>query len=175
MKVENIGVIGLGYVGLPLAIEFGKSKMTIGLDVDQTRINDLKNGLDKTLEIAPCDFEASGYLTLTSDYRDLSECDVFIVTVPTPIDEVKRPDLRPLVGASESIAKLLKPGNIVIYESTVYPGCTEEICIPILEAGSGLKFNEDFYCGYSPERIMLEIRQILSQKFKKSLVDQRLM
>jgi len=153
LKVENIGVIGLGYVGLPLAIEFGKSKMTIGLDIDQSRIKDLKNGLDKTLEVAPCDLEASRYLSLTSDYCDLSECDVFIVTVPTPIDDVKRPDLRPLVGASESIAKLLKPGNIVIYESTVYPGCTEEICIPILEAGSGMKFNEDFYCGYSPERI----------------------
>ena len=149
----RIGVVGLGYVGLPLAVEFGKHYVTVGFDVKETRIADLKAGRDLTLEVSKKELKEASQLTFTSTLADLKSCRVFIVTVPTPIDEYKRPDLTPLVKASESVGKVLKKGDVVIYESTVYPGCTEEVCVPILERESGLKFNKDFFAGYSPERI----------------------
>jgi UDP-N-acetyl-D-galactosamine dehydrogenase len=149
----RIGVVGLGYVGLPLAIEFGKHFVTVGFDIKRERISELRSGKDSTLEIDKNDFRAAENLKFTFQAQDLKNCTVFVVTVPTPIDEYKRPDLTPLVGASEIVARVLKKGDVVIYESTVYPGCTEEICVPILERGSGLKFNESFFVGYSPERI----------------------
>ena len=149
----RIGVIGLGYVGLPLAVEFGKHYETTGFDVRAERIAELKRGRDRTLEVEARELRAAKRLRFTADLKDLKRCRVFIVTVPTPIDEHKRPDLTPLERASESVGRVLKRGDIVIYESTVYPGCTEEICIPILERQSGLKFNRDFFAGYSPERI----------------------
>ena len=149
----RVGVVGLGYVGLPLAIEFGKHFATIGFDIKRERISELRAGRDSTLEIDKNDFRAAENLKFTFQAQDLKNCTVFVVTVPTPIDEYKRPDLTPLVGASEIVARVLKKGDVVIYESTVYPGCTEEICVPILERGSGLKFNESFFVGYSPERI----------------------
>jgi UDP-N-acetyl-D-glucosamine/UDP-N-acetyl-D-galactosamine dehydrogenase len=149
----RIGVIGLGYVGLPLAVEFGKQYETSGFDVNPDRIAELRRGKDRTLEVKPGELKTAKRLRFTTELRDLGACRVFIVTVPTPIDADKRPDLRPLERASESVGKVLKRGDIVIYESTVYPGCTEEICVPILERQSGLKFNRDFYAGYSPERI----------------------
>jgi UDP-N-acetyl-D-glucosamine/UDP-N-acetyl-D-galactosamine dehydrogenase len=149
----RIGVIGLGYVGLPLAVEFGKRFDTVGFDIKDARIQELKRGRDSTLEVTPADLRSAQKLTFTTDLADLKRCRVFIVTVPTPIDEYKRPDLRPLIGASNSVGQVLKKGDVVVYESTVYPGCTEEICVPILERESGLKFNQDFFAGYSPERI----------------------
>ena len=149
----RIGVVGLGYVGLPLAIEFGKHFVTVGFDIKRERISELRAGRDSTFEIDRRDFRAADKLRFTFQAHDLKRCTVFVVTVPTPIDEYKRPDLTPLVRASEIVARVLKKGDVVIYESTVYPGCTEEICIPILERGSGLKFNRDFFAGYSPERI----------------------
>ena len=149
----RIGVIGLGYVGLPLAVEFGKRFNTIGFDVKQDRVDELRRGHDSTLETTPEELAAATRLACTTRLADLKECRVFIVTVPTPIDEYKRPDLTPLVKASESVAQVLKKGDVVVYESTVYPGCTEEVCVPILERVSGLRFNKDFYAGYSPERI----------------------
>ncbi len=149
----RVGVVGLGYVGLPLAIEFGKHFATLGFDIKRARISELRAGRDSTLEIDKNDFRAAKNLKFTFQAQDLKNCTVFVVTVPTPIDEYKRPDLTPLVGASEIVATVLKKGDVVIYESTVYPGCTEEICVPILERGSGLKFNESFFVGYSPERI----------------------
>ncbi len=149
----RIGVIGLGYVGLPLAVEFGKHYETTGFDVNPERIAELRRGKDRTLEAEPAELRAAKRLRFTTELRDLKACRVYVVTVPTPIDEDKRPDLTPLERASESVGKVLKRGDIVIYESTVYPGCTEEICVPILERQSGLKFNHDFYAGYSPERI----------------------
>ena len=150
---KNIAVIGLGYVGLPLAVAFGKIRPVIGFDINQSRIEELRNGKDSTLEVSSQDLVAAKHLTSTSDIEALRDCAVFIVTVPTPIDQVKRPDLTPLVKASETVGRVLSPGSIVIYESTVYPGCTEEVCVPILEKCSGLQFNKDFFCGYSPERI----------------------
>jgi UDP-N-acetyl-D-glucosamine/UDP-N-acetyl-D-galactosamine dehydrogenase len=149
----RIGVVGLGYVGLPLAVEFGKHFDTTGFDVKAGRIAELKAGRDSTLEVSRAELKSSTQLKFTTDLADMKRCQVFIVTVPTPIDEYKRPDLTPLVKASESVGKVLKKNDVVIYESTVYPGCTEEICIPILERESGLKFNKDFFAGYSPERI----------------------
>ncbi len=149
----RIGVIGLGYVGLPLAVEFGRHYETVGFDVKPERIAELSRGRDRTLEVEPRELRAAKRLTFTSDLKKLKRCRVFIVTVPTPIDDHKRPDLMPLERASASVGKVLKRGDIVIYESTVYPGCTEEICVPILERESGLKFNRDFFAGYSPERI----------------------
>jgi len=149
----RIGVIGLGYVGLPLAVEFGRHYETVGFDVRPERISELSRGRDRTLEVEPRDLRAAKYLKFTADLRELRRCRVFIVTVPTPIDDHKRPDLSPLERASTSVGKVLKRGDIVIYESTVYPGCTEEVCVPILERVSGLKFNRDFFAGYSPERI----------------------
>lgn len=148
-----IAVIGLGYVGLPLAVEFGKKRKVIGFDINQRRIHELQNGVDNTLEVSPEDLRSAKHLVYSSNLDDLKGCDFFIVTVPTPIDQANRPDLTPLVKASETVGKVLKPGAVVIYESTVYPGCTEEVCVPVLEKYSGLKFNETFYCGYSPERI----------------------
>lgn len=148
-----IGVIGLGYVGLPLAVEFGKTFQTIGFDIHQGRVDELKQGQDHTLECSPEKLAEATQLSYTTSLDELAACDVYIVTVPTPIDENKAPDLRPLIGASTTVGKVLKPGNLVIYESTVYPGCTEDDCVPVLEEVSGLKFNEDFFCGYSPERI----------------------
>lgn len=150
---QNIAIIGLGYVGFPLAVEFGKFYPTLGFDIDQERINELNRSYDRTHEVSEDQLQSSLHLTFSSQERDLSNYKIFIVTVPTPIDHFKKPDLRPLIKASEMIGNHLKKGDIVIYESTVYPGCTEEDCVPVLEKFSGLKFNEDFYCGYSPERI----------------------
>lgn len=149
----KIAVIGLGYVGLPLAVEFGKIYPTIGFDINAERINELKNGHDKTLEVNAIELKSAESLVLTTDINDLKDYNTYIVTVPTPIDNHKRPDLRPLLSASSLVGKVLKKNDIVIYESTVYPGCTEEDCVPVLEKESGLKFNHDFFCGYSPERI----------------------
>ena len=149
----RIGVVGLGYVGLPLAVEFGKHFDTVGFDVKAERIAALKRGIDATLEASKAELRSSTQLTFSTDLAELKRCRVFIITVPTPIDEYKRPDLTPLVRASESVGRALKKGAVVVYESTVYPGCTEEICVPILERESRLKFNQDFFAGYSPERI----------------------
>jgi len=149
----KLAIIGLGYVGLPLAVEFGKIRSVLGFDINQNRIAQLKSGLDFTLETEPEELQAAKHLSFSSSSADLNNCNCFIVTVPTPIDQHKRPDLHPLIKASETVGKLLKSGDIVIYESTVYPGCTEEDCVPVLEKFSGLKFNQDFFCGYSPERI----------------------
>lgn len=155
MHLNNIklAVVGLGYVGLPLAVEFGKTRLTVGFDINQRRIEDLKSGIDHTLETEPSEIAAARHLSFTTDAEDIKNCNCFIITVPTPIDEYKRPDLTPLLKASETVGKVLKQGDIVIYESTVYPGCTEEDCVPVLEKYSKLKFNQDFFCGYSPERI----------------------
>jgi UDP-N-acetyl-D-galactosamine dehydrogenase len=149
----RIGVLGLGYVGLPLAVEFGKHFRTIGFDVKAERIKALTAGRDSTLEVTRAELKAADRLVFTARLEDLKPCRIYIVTVPTPIDEHNRPDLRPLENASQSLGRVLKVGDIVVYESTVYPGCTEEICVPILERASGLKFNQDFFVGYSPERI----------------------
>lgn len=149
----KLGIIGLGYVGLPLAVEFGKVRETIGFDINQKRVDELNQGQDHTLEVYPEELKAAKYLTYTTQLADLKQCNFFIVTVPTPIDHVNRPDLTPLLKASETIGKVIKKGDIVVYESTVYPGATEEVCIPVIEKVSGLKFNQDFFAGYSPERI----------------------
>jgi UDP-N-acetyl-D-galactosamine dehydrogenase len=156
MKTENkkIAIIGLGYVGLPLAVEFGKVRSVLGFDINEARVAELRSGKDGTLEVTPEDLSAASHLMFSSDLGSLKECDIFIVTVPTPIDTANRPDLTPLVKASETVGEVLKPGSIVVYESTVYPGCTEEVCVPVLEKHSGLRFNEGFFCGYSPERIV---------------------
>lgn len=150
---SKIAVIGLGYVGLPLAVEFGKHRPVVGFDINRRRIGELRSGRDSTLEVAEADLRSANFLDFSADPERLLECDVFIVTVPTPIDQANRPDLAPLVKASETVGKALRRGDVVIYESTVYPGCTEEVCVPVLERLSGLKFNRDFFCGYSPERI----------------------
>lgn len=149
----RIGVVGLGYVGLPLAVEFGKKYPTIGFDLNLKRIKELLNGVDVTREVEADELGQATLLECTSEPERLTECSYFIVTVPTPIDSAKRPDLRPLHMASKTVGSCLKKGDIVIYESTVYPGTTEEVCVPILEEVSGLRFNHDFFCGYSPERI----------------------
>lgn len=149
----KIAVIGLGYVGLPLAVEFGKKVPVVGFDIYQKRIDELKNGEDHTLEVSPEELKQASQLSYSANLEDLKSCNFFIVTVPTPIDDVNRPDLTPLQKASETIGRVLKNGDIVVYESTVYPGATEEVCIPVLEKVSGLKFNQDFFAGYSPERI----------------------
>jgi UDP-N-acetyl-D-galactosamine dehydrogenase len=150
---EQIAVIGLGYVGLPLAVEFGKHRATIGFDIDATRIDELQSGHDRTREVEPDELSEARHLTYTDDIQKIADCGVYIVTVPTPIDAHKQPDLTPLKRASETVGKVLKKGDIVVYESTVYPGATEEDCVPVLERVSGLTFNKDFFCGYSPERI----------------------
>ncbi len=149
----KIAIIGLGYVGLPLAVEFGKKVPVVGFDIHQKRIDELKLGQDHTLEVSPDDLMQATQLSYSANLADLESCNFYIVTVPTPIDEFKQPDLIPLIKASQSIGQVLKSGNIVVYESTVYPGATEEACIPVLEQVSGLKFNQDFFAGYSPERI----------------------
>ena len=155
LKLRNcrVGVVGLGYVGLPLAIEFGKHFETVGFDVDPQRVRQLRAGRDRTLEVTRAELKDARRLSFTTDLKLLRRCRVFIVTVPTPIDTYKRPDLTPLIRASESVGTVLGKGAIVVYESTVYPGCTEEVCVPILARVSGLKFNRDFFAGYSPERI----------------------
>lgn len=154
MNLSNvrIGIVGLGYVGLPLAVEFGKQFEVVGFDIHQARIDELKQGHDHTLEVSDEELKEAVKLSYTAQLEDIRPCNVYIVTVPTPIDEHKSPDFTPLIKASESLSKVLKRGDVVIYESTVYPGATEEVCVPLLEK-SGLAFNEDFYCGYSPERI----------------------
>ena len=149
----SIAIIGLGYVGFPLAVEFGKIYPTLGFDIDASRIDELKSGVDRTQEVNAAQLAESKNLRFSSQVSDLASCNTFIVTVPTPIDHFKKPDLSPLLKASEMIGKVLKKGEVVIYESTVYPGCTEEDCVPVLEKHSGLVFNQDFFCGYSPERI----------------------
>lgn len=151
--MEKIGIIGLGYVGLPLAVEFGKTIEVVGFDINKERIEELKRGFDRTREVEKAELSQSIKLKFTSDPDELKSANYFIVTVPTPVDEFKTPDLRPLQSASRTVGSVLKKNDIVIYESTVYPGCTEEICVPVLEKTSGLKFNVDFFCGYSPERI----------------------
>lgn len=155
LTLENarIAVIGLGYVGLPLAVEFGKSRPVLGFDINAARVAALEAGHDATLEVEDRELKEAAHLRFTGNAADLASCNTFIVTVPTPIDAHKRPDLAPLIKASETIGKVLKRGDIVIYESTVYPGATEEDCVPVLERASGLRFNEDFFAGYSPERI----------------------
>jgi UDP-N-acetyl-D-galactosamine dehydrogenase len=149
----RIGVVGLGYVGLPLAVEFGKHFDTVGFDIKPHRVAELSSGRDSTLEVTRAELKAAARLSFSTDVESLKRCKVLIVTVPTPIDEYKRPDLTPIVKASETVGKVLSKGTVVVYESTVYPGCTEEVCVPILERESGLKFNRDFFVGYSPERI----------------------
>ena len=152
-KDPKIAIIGMGYVGLPLAVEFGKIINTTGFDINRSRIRELILGNDLTLEIDSNELKEATGLSFTNDSSDIQNCNIFIITVPTPIDELKKPELAPLVSASETVGKILKKDDIVIYESTVYPGATEEVCVPILEKNSGLQFNKDFYCGYSPERI----------------------
>ena len=149
----KIAVIGLGYVGLPLAVEFGKKYPVLGFDINKKRVEELGNGYDRTQEVEPEALKTSQNLVFSTNLEDLKDYNVFIVTVPTPIDNYKKPDLTPLLSASKTIGKILKKNDVVIYESTVYPGCTEEDCVPVLEQESGLKFNQDFFCGYSPERI----------------------
>ncbi|CAM5623774.1 Vi polysaccharide biosynthesis protein VipA/TviB OS=Rhodanobacter lindaniclasticus OX=75310 GN=B1991_11700 PE=3 SV=1 [Rhodanobacter lindaniclasticus] len=153
MEGTRIAIVGLGYVGLPLAVEFGKRYDTVGFDIRATRVDELRTGHDHTLEVDATELAAATRLRFSAQLDGIADCNVYIVTVPTPIDAAKRPDLTPLVKASESLGKVLKRGDIVVYESTVYPGCTEEVCIPILERVSGLTFNRDFFAGYSPERI----------------------
>ena len=155
MNLNNttIALIGLGYVGLPLAVEFGKHRPVIGFDINQTRVAELQGGQDHTLECSPEQLKAAEHLRFSSQLDDLRDCGIFIVTVPTPVDDAHRPDLTPLVKASQTVGSVLKKGDVVIYESTVFPGATEEVCVPELEKASGLKFNQDFFCGYSPERI----------------------
>ena len=156
-KTENktvvLGIIGLGYVGLPLAVEFGKKYKVIGFDINEKRIKELKDGIDKTLEVNKEELSEAKNLSFSNKLDELKKADVFIVTVPTPVDSFKIPDLTPVIKASETVGKVIKKGDVVVYESTVYPGCTEEDCVPVIEKFSGLKFNKDFYCGYSPERI----------------------
>lgn len=153
LEDTKLAIIGLGYVGLPLAVEFGKHYDTVGFDINQRRIDELSSGIDHTLEVTNDELAEAKQLRFASQLSALADRNVYIVTVPTPIDSAKRPDLTPLIRASETLAKVLKRGDIVVYESTVYPGCTEEVCVPLLEKGSGLVFNRDFFAGYSPERI----------------------
>ena len=164
---KTIGIVGLGYVGLPLAVEFGKHQPVVGFDVDPHRIAALRGGHDHTLEVDADELAAARHLTFTASPDDLADVRIYIVTVPTPVDAAKRPDVTALVKASETIGARLKRGDIVIYESTVYPGCTEEVCVPVLERVSGLRFNHDFFCGYSPERINPGDRQNRLPTIKK--------
>ena len=153
MNEKKIAIIGLGYVGLPLAVELGKNRQVVGFDINLQRIADLRAGLDHTMECTHEELRAASQLSYGSKMSDIESCQIFIVTVPTPVDQANRPDMTPLIKASETVGQVLKKGDTVIYESTVYPGATEEVCVPILEKMSGLKFNADFFCGYSPERI----------------------
>lgn len=165
--LKHIAVIGLGYVGLPLAVEFGKVRPVLGFDINPGRIEELKQGNDRTLEVTSEELEESKHIRYSANTEDLKQADIFIVTVPTPIDNYNQPDLTPLLKASEMIGKALKKGAIVIYESTVYPGCTEEDCVPVLEKFSGLKYNIDFFCGYSPERMNPGDKEHSVTKIKK--------
>ena len=149
----KIAIIGLGYVGLPLAVEFGKKYSVLGFDINQTRVNELMSGYDRTQEMTSEELKSLQHLSFSTNEEQLNTCNIFIITVPTPIDKYKKPDLTPLLSASKTVGKFLKQSHVVIYESTVYPGCTEEDCVPVLEKESGLTFNQDFFCGYSPERI----------------------
>jgi len=153
LENTKIAIVGLGYVGLPLAVEFGKRYDTLGFDINATRVEELRAGTDVTLEVDSDELSAAVRLRFSATLDDIRGCHVYIVTVPTPIDSAKRPDLTPLIKASEALGKVIKAGDVVVYESTVYPGCTEEVCIPILEKISGLTYNRDFFAGYSPERI----------------------
>ncbi|MBF4426853.1 nucleotide sugar dehydrogenase, partial [Vibrio anguillarum] len=155
MKLENvkIGIIGLGYVGLPLAVEFGKKFSTVGFDINQKRVAELHSGIDLTLECSEEELRSAPLLSYTHQLEEIKDCNFYIVTVPTPITDEKTPDLNPLKKASEALAKVVSHGDIVVFESTVYPGATEEVCLPIIEKNSGLVFNRDFFAGYSPERI----------------------
>jgi UDP-N-acetyl-D-galactosamine dehydrogenase len=153
LENKKIAIIGLGYVGLPLAVEFGKNRSVLGFDINPKRVSELSSGVDHTLECSNDDLLAASHLAFSCDPNDLKSCAIFIVTVPTPVDSANRPDMLPLMKASETVGMALKQGDIVIYESTVYPGATEEVCVPVLERSSGLTFNQDFFCGYSPERI----------------------
>ena len=152
-KDLRLAIVGLGYAGLPLALEFAKKKLVIGFDIYEKRINELNSGIDKNLEFNKKELQSSKKINFTTNEEDLKSANCFIITVPTPIDEFKKPDLKPLLNASEMIGKIIKQGDLIIYESTVYPGCVEEICVPILEKFSKLTFNQNFFCGYSPERI----------------------
>ncbi len=167
LQDKKLAIIGLGYVGLPLAVEFGKKFDTVGFDINEERIKELKEGYDRTLEVDSENLKSAEKLSFTTDINDIKDANIYIVTVPTPIDSFKRPDLTPLIKASETVGKVLKKGDIVIYESTVYPGATEEDCVPILEKFSGLKFNKDFFCGYSPERINPGDKEHTVTKIKK--------
>ncbi len=167
LKNTKIAVIGQGYVGLPLAVEFGKHYPTLGFDINATRIEQLGNGIDLTQEMSAEQLKGSAHLKFSANAADLAQANVYIVTVPTPIDEHKKPDLSPLKGASKMLAQVLKQGDVVIYESTVYPGCTEEDCVPLLEQGSGLKYNQDFFGGYSPERIVPGDKERTLTKIRK--------
>jgi len=162
-----IAIIGLGYVGLPLAVEFGKIRPVIGFDINEQRVTELRQGLDRTRELEPQQLAQSRHLHLTTDPERLRDCRIFVVTVPTPIDDHRQPDLKPLLAASATVGRALKRGDIVIYESTVYPGCTEDDCVPVLERESGLRYNEDFFCGYSPERINPGDKQRTLTKIRK--------
>jgi len=153
LDLKNIAIIGLGYVGLPLAVEFGKHRPVVGFDINPQRIAELQAGKDRTLECSPTQLKAASQLSYTHQLDGIKSCQIFIVTVPTPVDTANRPNMTPLVKASQTVGQVLKKGDIVVYESTVYPGATEEVCVPLLEQTSGLKFNVDFFCGYSPERI----------------------
>ena len=163
----KLGIVGLGYVGLPLAVEFGRKRSVIGFDINQKRIDELTSGHDLTKEVTVEELAAAEYLSFTNQVKDLNGCNCYIITVPTPIDENKKPDLDPLIKASEFVGKVLKRNDLVIYESTVYPGATEEDCVPVLEKFSGLKFNQDFFCGYSPERINPGDKEHKLTKIKK--------
>ncbi len=170
-KIEKkkvvLGVIGLGYVGLPLAVEFGKKYKVIGFDINERRIKELRSGKDRTLEVSSEELAEAGHLIYTTSLEELKKAEVFIVTVPTPVDDFKIPDLTPILKASETAGKVIKKGDVIVYESTVYPGCTEEDCVPVIEKFSGLKFNKDFYCGYSPERINPGDKEHRVSKIKK--------
>jgi UDP-N-acetyl-D-galactosamine dehydrogenase len=167
MTQKKIAIIGLGYVGLPLAVEFGKSRPVLGFDIHQARIDELEKGFDRTLETSDSEMKLATQLDYTASIDRLKEAQIFIITVPTPIDKNNKPDLRPLIGASGTVGRALKKGDIIIYESTVYPGCTEEDCVPILEKYSGLKYNSDFFCGYSPERIVPGDKERTLTKIRK--------
>ncbi len=164
---EIIAIIGLGYVGLPLAVEFGRTRKVIGFDINRQRIDELKNGFDRTFETENDSLKLAEHLIFSNDIETLKSAQIFIITVPTPIDKNNKPDLKPLLKASETVSKSLKKGDLVIYESTVYPGCTEEDCVPVLESNSGLKYNVDFFCGYSPERIVPGDKERTLTKIKK--------
>ncbi len=169
MKIDKakIAVVGLGYVGLPLAVEFGKYREVLGFDINATRINELQGGKDGTLEVSAQDLRSAKQLNFSSNPQDLADCQIFIVTVPTPVDKANRPDMTPLIKASEAVGRAMPQGALVIYESTVYPGATEEVCVPVLERCSGKTFNTDFFCGYSPERINPGDRVNTLTKIKK--------